>query len=104
MIFKLYERDKIMRVANNQEERVSARMPLEVYQRICQAAAAVGETLNQFIVSATREKANAILEQERVINLSAESAQAVFDLIENPPKPNKYLKRAMQTQRELICE
>jgi len=93
-----------MKLANKMEGRVSARMPLEIYERICQAAATVGETLNQFIVSATRERANAILEQERVINLSSESAQAVFDLIEKPPKPNKYLKRALQTQRELICK
>jgi len=56
----------------------------------------VGATLNQFLVSAAIEKANAVFEQERVINLSAESAKIVFDLMENPPEPNKYLKRAMQ--------
>ena len=86
------------------EERVPARMPLAVYEKISEAAAAVGATLNQFLVSAAIEKANAILEQERVIDLSAESARIVFDLIENPPKPNKQLKRALQTRKELLCK
>lgn len=86
------------------EERVPARMPLAVYEKISEAAAAVGATLNQFLVSAAIEKANAILEQERVINLSVESAKVVFDLIDNPPKPNKNLKRALKTRKELLCK
>lgn len=86
------------------EERIPARMPLAVYEKISEAAAAVGATLNQFLVSAAIEKANAILEQERVINLSVESAKVVFDLIDNPPKPNKNLKRALKTRKELLCK
>jgi uncharacterized protein (DUF1778 family) len=86
------------------EERIPARMPLAVYEKISEAAATVGATLNQFLVSAAIEKANAILEQEREINLSAKSAKIVFDLIENPPKPNKHLKRALQTRKELLCK
>lgn len=86
------------------EERIPARMPHAVYEKICEAAAAMGATLNQFLVSAAIEKANTVLEQERVINLNAESAKIVFDLMENPPKPNKYLKRAIQTRRALLCK
>ena len=86
------------------EERIPARMPLAVYEKISEAAATVGATLNQFLVSAAIEKANAILEQEREINLSANSAKIVFDLIENPPKPNKHLKRTLQTRKELLCK
>lgn len=87
-----------------EEERIPTRMPHHVYEKICAAAAATGATLNQFLVSAAIEKANTVLEQERVINLSSESARIVFDLIEKPPKPNKHLKRALQTQRELLCK
>lgn len=86
------------------EERIPARMPLAVYEKISEAAATVGATLNQFLVSAAIEKANAILEQEREINLSAKSAKIVFDLIENPSKPNKHLKRALKTRKELLCK
>lgn len=86
------------------EERIPARMPLAVYEKISEAAAVVGATLNQFLVSAAIEKANAVLEQERVVNLSVKSAKIVFDLIENPPKPSRRLKRAMQTRKELLCK
>ncbi|MFH0731180.1 MAG: DUF1778 domain-containing protein [Pseudomonadota bacterium] len=86
------------------EKRVPARMPGAVYEKINEAAAMVGATLNQFLVSAAIEKANVILEQERVINLSAESAKIVFDLMDNPPKPNKHLKRALQARKELFCK
>ena len=52
---------------NKIEERIPARMPPEVYERIVAAAQAVGATLNQFFVQAALDKANDILERERVI-------------------------------------
>lgn len=84
------------------EARVSARMPYEVQERIMEAASLLGSTLNQFLVSAAIDKANAVLERERVINLNFDSARVVLDLIANPPEPNEALKRAMQRRRELL--
>ena len=77
------------------EERIPARMPTAVYERLVEAAQAVGATLNQFIVQSALEKADAILERERVISLSSASADALFTLMENPPEPNEYLKKAL---------
>ncbi len=37
-----------------------------------------------------------ILEKERIIKLSAASAETVFALMENPPEPNENLKKAMR--------
>jgi len=85
------------------EERIPARMPTAVYERLLEAAQAVGATLNQFLVSAALEKADAILERERVIKLSTASSEALFAMMENPPEPNKYLKNAMQRRKELLC-
>ena len=85
------------------EERIPARMPLEVYERIAAAAHTIGATLNQFLVQSALEKANDILERERVITLSAKAAKTFFDLIENPPEPNEQLKKAMQQREELLC-
>ena len=85
------------------EERIPARMPTAVYDRVVEAAQAVGATLNQFLVQSALEKANQILEQERVIKLSTHAAKTVFDLIENPPEPNKRLKAAMQRRAEILC-
>lgn len=86
------------------EERIPARMPTAVYDRLVAAAQAVGATLNQFLVQSALEKANAILEEERVIKLSATSAEAVFNLMENPSEPNEYLKNAMQNRKETLCQ
>lgn len=85
------------------EERIPARMPTAVYERLVEAAQAVGATLNQFLVSAALEKADAILERERVIKLSAASSEALFAIMENPPEPNEYLKKAMQRRQEILC-
>ena len=85
------------------EERIPARMPHAVYEKISEAAQAVGATLNQFLVQAALERANEILERERVISLSTKAAKTVFDLIENPPGPNKRLKKAMERRKDLLC-
>ncbi|WP_298272773.1 DUF1778 domain-containing protein [Geobacter sp.] len=85
------------------EERIPARMPHAVYERISEAAQAVGATLNQFLVQAALEKANEILEQERIIALSTKAAKTVFDLIENPPEPNERLKKALKRREDLLC-
>lgn len=86
------------------EQRIPARMPTAVYERLAEAAQAVGATLNQFLVQSALEKANTILEVERVIKLSKTSSEALFAIMENPPEPNEYLKRAMQSRKDAKCQ
>ena len=88
---------------NKIEERIPARMPLEVYERIAAAAQAIGATLNQFLVQSALDKANDILERERVIALSTRAAETFFSLLENPPAPNDCLKDAMHQREALLC-
>ena len=85
------------------EERIPARMPTAVYDRVVEAAQAVGATLNQFLVQSALEKANEILERERVIKLTTTSAKSLFDLMENPPAPTDRLKAAMQRREKVLC-
>ena len=86
------------------EERIPARMPTAVYERLVEAAQLVGSTLNQFLVQASLEKADTIIERERVITLSKTAAQTVFDLMENPPEPNERLKKAaVQYRQTILC-
>lgn len=89
---------------NKIEERIPARMPHEVYERIVAAAQAVGATLNQFLVQSALDKANDILERERVITLSTRAAKTFFDLIDNPPEPNDRLKKTMKHRKALLCQ
>lgn len=85
------------------EERIPARMPHDVYERIAEAAKTVGATLNQFIVQSAFEKANDVIERERTIHLSTRSAKTVFALLENPPLPSRQLKKALQQRKNLLC-
>ena len=47
-----------------QNQRVSARVPQQVYEILAQAAEATGATLNQFLVQSAYEKAQKIIEDE----------------------------------------
>lgn len=78
-------------------------MPTAVYDKIVEAAQSIGATLNQFIVQSALEKANAVLEEERIIKLSTASSEALFAIMENPPEPNEYLKQAMQRRKDRLC-
>ena len=79
-------------MAGSKSERVSARVPSHVYTMLTQAAELSGTTLNQFLVQAAFEKAQLIIEQERVINMSQQSASIFFDAIEKYTAPEKIEK------------
>lgn len=76
--------------------RVSARVPAKVQETLELAAAMVGATVNQFMVQAALREAERIIEQERVIRLSARDAEIFIQALENPPPPNAKLKAALQ--------
>ena len=71
---------------NKIEDRIPARMPPEVYERIAAAARTIGATLNQFLVQSALDKANDILERERVITLTNRAALAFFSLHRESPR------------------
>ena len=84
--------------------RVSARVTPSVYETLSEASEIIGATLNQFLVQVALERAQAIIEHENKIRLSKQSADHLFELIENPPKANAKLKKAMkQYKQDLKC-
>jgi uncharacterized protein (DUF1778 family) len=82
--------------ANKKTERITARISADIRNRLVEAAAFSGATLNQFLVQAAVEKAQSIIEKERVISLSYKDAEVFFKAIENPPKANEKLKKAIK--------
>lgn len=82
--------------------RVSARISPSVYHTLAEASEIMGATLNQFLVQAALEKAHVIIEHENKIRLSKQSADHLFELMNNPPKANPKLAKAMkQYKRDL---
>ena len=85
------------------EKRFQTRMPYHVHEKLVHASEILGATLNQFIIQSALEKAQAIIEQERVLKLSQKDAEVFFEAIENPPQPNKELvKAAIAYKREFL--
>lgn len=83
-------------------ERLTARVPENVYLTIAQAAELVGATINQFLVQAALEKASSIIEKEHTINLTMKSADVFFEAVSNPPEPNPALIKAVKDYHERI--
>jgi uncharacterized protein (DUF1778 family) len=83
-----------------EKARFDARLTQQQKQLFEQAAAAAGfKTLSDFVLQAAQEKATAVLSQQQQMVLSAEAQKRFFDLIENPPEPNEYLKAAWKEYR-----
>ena len=82
------------------EKRFQTRMPYHVHEKLLHAANLSGATLNQFVVQSALEKASAVLEQERALNLTLRDAEILFEAIENPPSPNAQLIKAAQAYKK----
>ena len=87
-----------MGTATAKQDRIGARVPREVYDMLCRAAELTGATVNQFLVQSALKEAQAVIEREEVIRLSARDWKRLLDLMENPPKPNAKLKAASHQQ------
>jgi len=85
---------------SEQNQRVSARVPSHVVDILTQAAELNGSTLNQFLVQSALEKAEKVIERERFISMTARSATAFFNALEDPPEPNRKLKQVVLAYKE----
>jgi uncharacterized protein (DUF1778 family) len=76
--------------------RITARVPMAVQETLEMAANLTGSTLNQFVVQTALREAERIIEQERVIRLSARDTEAFLAALDNPLPPNATLKAALE--------
>ena len=81
--------------------RITARIPARVQQTLETAASMVGATVNQFIVQTALREAERIIEQDRVIHLSAQDSQRFLAALDNPPPLNSKLKAALSNHDAL---
>jgi len=76
--------------------RITARVPIQVRETLETAASIVGATVNQFIVQTALREAERVIEQERIIRLSARDAEAFLRALDNPPPPNDELTATLE--------
>jgi uncharacterized protein (DUF1778 family) len=68
-----------------------------------EAADRSGATLNQFLMQAAIEKADQVLEREKVMRLSARDAEWLLHVLDQPPRsPNAKLQRALNDYEKAI--
>ncbi len=89
-----------MSTVNN--ERITARVNEHIKATLTTAADLTGATLNQFLVQSALEKAEQIIEKDKLIQLSQQDTQLFFKLLDNPPKPNDKLKNAVKNYQAYI--
>lgn len=83
-------------------ERITARVTEQVKDTLSTAADLMGSTLNQFLIQAALEKAESIIEKDKVIYLSNKDAEVFFNALDNPPEPNEKLKNAFKNYKKKI--
>lgn len=89
-----------MAAHGRKQERIEARVPPDVKQRIEYAAELQGRSLTDFITAAADERACAVIEQHQVIRLSVEDSVALAEAILNPPPPNAKAVAAARLYKE----
>ena len=67
-----------------------------------EAADLTGATMAEFERAAANEKARALIERERRINLSQQDFAAVTAAVERAPEPNEVLRCAIESARMFV--
>jgi uncharacterized protein (DUF1778 family) len=91
-----------MEIGESPRANLTIRAPAELHSRLAEAAARRGLTLNSFVLQAASKEADAILEQERVLRITAADAALIVALLDNPPKANAALTRAFARRKEKL--
>lgn len=77
------------------QDRVEFRTSHHERQQIEKAAAFLGMNVSSYLRMIALEKSDEVLKSNSSMSLSIKDWNMFMDLIENPPKPNKNLKRTI---------
>jgi uncharacterized protein (DUF1778 family) len=82
------------RVAVEDNNRMSLRIPAEEKAILLRAAALKHKDLSEFVRQHSVDAAKAVIREEEHVSLSQRDSLRVLDLLENPPRPNAKLLSA----------
>jgi uncharacterized protein (DUF1778 family) len=86
----------------SKEDRLSVRMPREIKNRLSRAAAIQGQTLSDFIVANMLPVAESVIKEHLYITVSERDYEILMKALNNPPKPNAALLKAVKAYKESI--
>lgn len=82
--------------------RLEARLPPDVHALLERAAQLQGRSVTDFVVTAAREAATAVIEAETIVRLSAEDQRRFADALFAPPPSAPAMQRARRRRAELL--
>lgn len=74
--------------------RLEAKVNLDIYQLLKQAAAMSGRTLTDFVVSVAYEEAKKTISEHQMLYLSLRDQELLIDSLSKPLEPNQSMKDA----------
>ena len=75
--------------------RMNLRISPEAKEKLLRAAALRETDLTNFVTQTALREAEAVIEAAEVIRLSERDFRRIFELLENPPRPNAKLRGAI---------
>ena len=84
------------------QARFNFRLPAEIKERIEKAAIVSGVTVTDFAITALADTADEVLEKQHTRILSDRDRDIFLDMLENPPKPNKALLKAVEEYKRRV--
>jgi uncharacterized protein (DUF1778 family) len=84
--------------------RLEARISRDGLALVRRAAEIEGRSISDFVVAAAQDAARRTIDDAEVIHLSRRAQEKFVELLLNPPKPPRGLKRAFASHRRLIRE
>jgi uncharacterized protein (DUF1778 family) len=84
------------------ETTLDLRLPSSVKEAVVQAAAHLGQSVDEFAVSALAHTAREVIEHRGVTVLTARDWERFVALLDEPAEPNEALKAAAQRYKQQV--
>lgn len=82
--------------------RLEAKVNLDIYELLKQAAAITGRTLTDFVVSVAYEEAKKTISEHQVLRLAVNDQALLIENLSKPFKPNQSMKNALDVYEEYL--
>jgi uncharacterized protein (DUF1778 family) len=88
----------------SKDERIDIRLKNEHKEALLRAAALLGLSLSDFVVSTSIERANEILRSQTVITMSPRDLERFLAALDEDAEPTETLKNAADRYKQLVGE
>lgn len=82
--------------------RLEAKVNLDIYQLLKQAAAISGRTLTDFVVSVAYEEAKKTISEHQVLQLTLRDQALLIDSLSNHSEPNRSMQNALDMYKNYL--